>query len=411
MAREREGDVDDAARPLLLVYAALAHVVILVVVFWSVYRSNFSDVPIYYRYASRALAGAVPYRDFAVEYPPAALIFFGLPRLVATTLTQYYVAFRVEVVIADLLILVALNAIARRRGLNRVAVLGAYTVFVLTVGPIIGQDFDIFPAATVVCALWFAGRSEWFGASIMLAVGILTKLYPLLLVPVFAMQHVRARAYGLLVRCAIVGTATMVVLASPLLLVAPRNMLGFLDYHAARGVHAESTYGSLLVAASKLHLVAAAIEYNFSSWNMSGHAAAVVKPLSTVLMLAAVVVVYAMMYRRTRRDEPVDLAAWSALVLFAGLVTSKVLSPQYLIWVMPLVPLIAVRNRALLWTLFALTGVVTYYIFPLRYMALVRTEAPDAVVGLVLRNLLLVVTTVVLARGLRLSNRLSSSPS
>src|SRR5579884_2281026 len=166
MAREREPGRGIGAHPLLVPYVVLAHVVILTVVFWRIYTSIFSDVPIYYDYASKLLAGQVPYLDFAMEYPPAALVWFVIPRLVSHTVTQYYVAFRVEVVAADLLVVFALNAIARRRGLDRAAVLIAYTVFVLTVGPIIGQDYDIFPAAVVVFALFFAVRDEWNAAAV-----------------------------------------------------------------------------------------------------------------------------------------------------------------------------------------------------------------------------------------------------
>lgn len=407
MAREREDHDGRDAHPLLVPYVVLAHVVILTVVFWSVYKSQFSDVPIYYDYASKVLAGRVPYRDFAMEYPPGALIFFALPRLISHTITQYYAAFRVEVILFDVSIVLALNAIARRAGVDRFAVLIAYTVFVLTVGPIIGQDFDIFPAAMVVFALLFAARGEYSATAIMLGLGTMTKLYPLLLAPAFAMPLIRRRSYIVVLRAATVACATMLLVVLPLLLVAAGDLPSFLRYHAARGIHVESTYGGVLVVADKLHIATTRIQYNFASWNVNGAAADVVKPLSTLVLLIALVAVYLAMYRQTRDDgahtaaeDITSCTDWSTLILATLLVTSKVLSPQYLIWLMPLVPLLTVSTRRAVWIAFGLAGMLTYYVFPRHYMALVVHASNDTVAALLARNLLLVVMTILLYRGL-----------
>ena len=45
---------------------------------------RFSDVPLFRRYGEEMAAGDVPYRDFALEYPPAALPFFVLPALASS---------------------------------------------------------------------------------------------------------------------------------------------------------------------------------------------------------------------------------------------------------------------------------------------------------------------------------------
>jgi hypothetical protein len=399
MTNEREG----GAPARILWWAALTHVVILLGAFWSIYSSPFSDASIYHRYARLLLAGRIPYRDYPVEYPPLALAFFTLPALVTRGFEQYFVAFRVEVVLADLLILLALNAIARRRGLDRRRVLAAYTVFLLTVGPIVAQDFDLFPTAMVVCALFFATTEHWVGVWVMLGLGVMTKLYPALLMPVFAMGDLELGAYRRVARHALIAAGTCVASALPLLILAPRDLPQFLHYHSARGIHMESVYGSALVAANHLRLVTAPLEYNFGSWNLAGGVAAALKPWTTVLMVLAVLAVYHSMRRADgrRSDRDACLVNWSVLVLLAALASSKVLSPQYLVWLMPLLPLIQTRRRRDVWILYAATGVVTYYIFPVRYMALVGGGAADAVVALLVRNFLLIVLTFVLFRSLR----------
>src|SRR5919201_3524934 len=56
------------------------------------------DTPIYENYGDAMADGKVPYRDFAVEYPPAALPAFAIPSLVAAPgdLPEYRRVFSVE---------------------------------------------------------------------------------------------------------------------------------------------------------------------------------------------------------------------------------------------------------------------------------------------------------------------------
>ena len=44
-------------------------------------RDQIVDTPVYQEYGEAMAAGAVPYRDFDLEYPPAALPVFWLPTL------------------------------------------------------------------------------------------------------------------------------------------------------------------------------------------------------------------------------------------------------------------------------------------------------------------------------------------
>ena len=47
--------------------------------FWQ--RTQIVDTPVYQHYGEAVLDGRVPYRDFDLEYPPAALPVFVLPAL------------------------------------------------------------------------------------------------------------------------------------------------------------------------------------------------------------------------------------------------------------------------------------------------------------------------------------------
>ena len=82
------------------------------------------------------------------------------------------------------------------------------------------------------------------------------------------------------------------------------------------------------------------------------------------------------------------------------LLTSKVLSPQFLIWLCPLIPLVKGRWRYFTLVLFLVIGGITQYIYPHNYidfeLATLGSELgkPYLVVMLALRNLLLMAMAV-----------------
>lgn len=400
----RVGARDDVA--WLLGFAAL-HVAIFAGLFGRGYNMPFSGTGLFYDYGSALVAGQVPYRDYFVEYPPFALVFFTLPRLVGATFHWYYVAYQTQVVLFDLITLGALYA-ARDHSRPPWEILAPYTVAVLAVGPIILEQFDIFPAAFTLLAVVYYSRSRDTAAWIFLALGVMTKVYPLLIAPVFLLldwrRGLRVRDVG---RAAIAFTATCFVVVLPLLVIAPTSLTRMLAFHAQRGIHLDSTYGSLAMVMDALNVSYVHVVFTFRSWNLAGPVPDVLTRLSTPLLGVLLLGAYALIAKclRTLGDESTRdvrvVATCSALVLLAGLVGSKVLSPQYLIWVVPLVPLMTRPHRYLAWGVFALTGLMTYYIYPLRYGDLMYHHE-SAIAALAARSLLLVALTLIVADSLRL---------
>jgi hypothetical protein len=70
------------------------------------------------------------------------------------------------------------------------------------------------------------------------------------------------------------------------------------------------------------------------------------------------------------------------------MITNKVFSPQFMVWLYPLFPLVNGRLRPAIWVAFLLTACLTWYIYPLNYWDLVDTEQ-SAVNALILRNVLM----------------------
>ena len=114
------------------------------------------------------------------------------------------------------------------------------------------------------------------------------------------------------------------------------------------------------------------------------------------LTLAQLAVLAWIWLRRPGTAE--ELVRWSAAALVAFVALGKVLSPQFLIWLAPLVPLVAGRRGLHAAALLALALVLTQLWFPYRYWDL-ALEFDEAASWLVLaRDLVLVGLLVVLVR-------------
>jgi len=137
------------------------------------------DTPTYQRYGEAILDGQVPYRDFAVEYPPGALPVFVLPSLAAEE--DYRGAFEwlMWACGAAAILFVACALVAVGASETR---LYAATIFAglvpLALGSVVLTRFDLWPAALVAAALAaLVGGRERLGFGV-LGLAVAAKLYP-----------------------------------------------------------------------------------------------------------------------------------------------------------------------------------------------------------------------------------------
>ena len=209
--------------------------------------------------------------------------------------------------------------------------------------------------------------------------------------------YIRSRQYQYIRSGILTFTAVCLVIALPFLIIGPESILNLVSYHAQRGVQLESTYSTLLLAADKLGLISVEPGFSFGSWNVTGGLADILARLSTYLLVLFLFAAYWFIYGRTQPGKLTftRLGTYALLVLTIVLVTSKVLSPQYLIWLLPFIPLIISPWRHAITAVFVVIGTLTYYIFPLRYLSLIEMDVVPVAV-LISRNALLVLMAVFL---------------
>jgi uncharacterized membrane protein len=373
----------------------LAHVVILPLLFHTVYRMPYSSIPLYFFDASQVINGSLPYRDFAVEYPPLAFVFFLLPRLFTSTLAAYTVAFQAEVFLFDLLGLYLIYRIARYQGKAPWKMLIVYSIAVLAIGPNIIHTYDIFVAILVLLSLYCFWMGKHKISWVILALGVMTKIYPVVIAPVFLLFYLNTRQYQRMWSGITVFTACILVISLPFLFAGPDSYFSFLSYHAERPLQIETTYSSILMFIGRFSPTFLQLEFGAGSNNLVGPWPEALTQISLGISVFLLLMGYCLIYYRmkTEKNHLPEIGAYSLLVISILVITSKILSPQYLIWLLPLLPLLSGRKRYIIWALFAVTGALSYYIYPVLYLELGNFNSWASIV-LLIRNICLVLLTV-----------------
>jgi hypothetical protein len=307
---------------------------------------EYRDVGLYGDYARALLDGRVPYRDFFVEYPPGAFAVFTPPALLPED--AYRHAFKVLMALLGVGILIVAALILLRLDAGRRRFYGTLTALALAplaLGPISLNTYDAWPALLVggaVCALLYGRPTLGFG---LLGLAVTAKLYPVALLPLFCLAARPRLRLPLLVFGAVVAVAF-----------APFAVLGWDGFwesfraQAGRGLQLESLGGAILLAADRLGVYDASVVGSSTaalSRDLAGSLPDALAVASSLLQVAAILAV-AMVFVLRRGGNGERLVAAAAATLVGFLAFSRFISPQYVVWLLPLVPITGVAATALL---------------------------------------------------------------
>ncbi|GHO50025.1 glycosyltransferase family 87 protein [Ktedonospora formicarum] len=302
------------------------------------------------------------------EYPLPVLLPFSLGLL--SPQGWYQVGFALWMVLLACLIFYLLD-----RYRSRDAAIACALYFVTGCWATAAGRFDLLPALFTLLAVMAAARGRWKWAFAHLALATLCKFYPVILLFPFLLQqqlqvegrwYARRRWTPLLV---FVGVCVGIVACSMLLSV--EGTLKPLTYFGARPIQVESFPASLMWLTSLLAGIPLSFKFTYGSLNVFGAPEQVLGNLTTVLLLVGLGYTYWLQWQ-----GKIDLAMSSLLTLLVIVCTSKVFSPQYLIWLAPLVAYIGGgRWRWLLsW---GLLGALTTLIYPYIYISVSLAAVPS----------------------------------
>ncbi|HEX6702916.1 MAG TPA: glycosyltransferase 87 family protein [Gaiellaceae bacterium] len=380
--------------------AAVAAVVatgLFLLVWWNLHRDFFvrheiSDLLVYRDYGTAMAHGLLPYRDFDVEYPPGALPFFVLPAIAKTHgVATYAHAFDGLIWTCGVLLLAFMAVALGRLGAGPLRLWGALgfaAVAPLALGSVVLTRFDLWPAALTIGALAAVLSGRYRLGHGVLGLGVAAKIFPAVLAPIFLLHVWRSRGRREALACAGVGLAVLVACFAPFLALGAHGVWTSVVRQTTRPLQIESLGSAVLLAIHHgfgLHLT---MRTGSGSQNLVGSVPHDVGRALTALQLLAIAGAWLWFWRGDMRSRE-RLVTASAAAVCAFVAFGKVLSPQFLIWLVPLVPLVRGRRGLVASALLGAALVLTQLWFPNRYWWLVYGFHTRETVLVVARDLTL----------------------
>jgi hypothetical protein len=329
--------------------------------------------------------GSAAYRDLHMEYPPGAIPVMMVPRYVRVI--SYRTEFIVLMVAFDALGLWGLARIARRGGTWWG--FGAWLVFVPLLGIVSYTRFDMVVAVALVWAVERALAGKWKQVGALLGVGAAVKLVPFALVPLALFAVPRGKRRGFLL--AVFGVIALAL--APFAYDLRSVYTSVWNYHAERGVQAESIWGAGMMVARWFWDYPVTIVGSHRAYDAQAAVAHLLKTISNVVCFAALGFCTFLASRNPRSDvAQLSLLMFGALTVLVGL--GSVYSPQYLLWLIGLGAAALALNPRAAAPAMAVLGVtvgLAHIEFPMWFWDLLFYDKGGALTVLAVRDVLTVV--------------------
>jgi hypothetical protein len=339
-----------------LLWAALRALLVAIIAGAIPWPEQVNDLAIYQRWAAGALAAGATPDDPMWQYPPLAAPVFRL----GAWLPGERIGFVALFLLFDAAIMTMLARQARRTGLGGGRRLWALAP--LVTGPLLLARFDVVPTAFAVAAvLVLAARPAVAG--VLAAIGAWLKVWPALVVAGARRDQ--------LPRVLVAALGVSVALAAALAL-AMTDPFGFVTGQAARGLQIESVAAWPFLVARLLGADVAVV-YQYGAHEVVAGGVAAVASLCLVASVALLGLIAVLrLLGRLEAALPADVALAAVL---CSVVTSRVFSGQYFIWLLALGAICLAEprtgaRRAV--HLLVAAGLATQLVYPWLYTALLE---------------------------------------
>lgn len=376
-------------------------VYVIALVSWAPLFSSFNskgeqgDIHIYKADSASLIEGRMPYRDTMVEYPPYAIPIFVLPRAFGGE--DYLGWFMMLAVLCDLGIRgeLLLTGVRHTKSFRFLLPTICYCAAVPFLRFLLFQRFDLWPALVTVSALLLFWSDNLVWSGLLTAIGIGMKVYPAVLAPplfVLALRQGKARRF----------LAGLIAGLSPILLLSfVTPWWRFAQFQGGRGLQCESLAASLIWAAKRAGWADAQWAWVTRWFEVKGAVASAILPLARGLFIVTVITsmaVATLAASHCRKASLGLLARLALMPLLAFVAFNQVLSPQFMIWLLPLAALATLEGNP--WPVLGipLATMLTPVIFPSLTGDYGRGLNSLETAVLVARNCLLVAVWVLLFR-------------
>lgn len=300
-----------------------------------------------------------------MEYPPFSLVFMAVPGIFGHTAETYEVYYVIEVLVFLIIGLIYTDKLAEHFGKNRKNAMLAYSILMMLLLEFVTDRYDIFPTVLTLVSFYYFVKNRYAYAFILIAVGVMTKLYPAMFCMIYFFLFAAKREWNNVAKGVLVVIATTLAVMIPVMIVKPEMFYNFFNYHLCRPLQIESFAASLIYLLVIMGLTTATETSandpgNFGSDNLVGFIPDfVVGYLTPIMVICIVSVCFYFLYSYRKTDikrKPKVLGDAIVAIIFIFILVGKVFSAQYLIWVVPpIVFILMLENNMFNSALFKLT--------------------------------------------------------
>ncbi|ADG90252.1 hypothetical protein Tbis_3564 [Thermobispora bispora DSM 43833] len=341
-----------------------------------------NDVTLYQGWSQVLLGGEFPAGDEKWQYPPLAALPLVAPHLVP--FVDYRTGFYLIAVLCDLGIVLLIR---RFEGGPRTGT-WAWTIGAALLGPLLISRYDLMVTLVAVAALTVSARPAVRGA--LIGVGLAIKVWPVALLAGLRDRWELLRTAGpaVAVTAAVCGAAALLM----------PNAFDWLTAQQERGLQVESLAATPFALARALGWWPGYTTYQYGAMELVGpgiETATTVSVASTCLALTFIATWWV-----GARPTAVTYYDAAFTVVLLLVLTSRVLSPQYLVWLLGLAAVVLAvprgesSQRPAAW-LVLLAGLLTGIMYPWLEQDYSWTGTLPGTLVLTARNLVLLAAAVV----------------
>ena len=358
-------------------------------------ESGGTDVALYARYAKdQQLAsrqGQTVFHVRAFEYPPLAIIPMVAPswfitpdayedRVSKEYLQKYRALYRLEMALCEMLCFACLLALTAkgfpeesgREHLERALV---FVLSGLLLGSIVHTRLDIMLMLLIILSLWLLlSQRHYFWSFVLLSAAIVFKFVPIILVPIWILSSLPHRVFigarkkrvvlRLIKLCGLRLLLFIILVIGwilPFYILAGNRVFMFFDFLKTRGIEVSTSYGSIIAWCKQWGLPLEVYSSHSSMDVRNSFSLQLVEAAPWLvgglwlIAVAVLIVTYMRIDQRnatshTQKAHPGSrcrpaLTAFTLVFFLILIIFNKVLSPQYLLWLGPLVPLMPLKHR------------------------------------------------------------------
>ena len=292
---------------------------------------------------------------------------------------------------------------------------------------ILYDRLDIILGCLILCSLILLLKRKYLWSFFLLALSINFKIVPIILIPIWLIgslpyqiisnkKNIRIVVLYLIRQLGII-LFFIIIIFLPFLIIYGQSTLNLFLSHISRGIQLESIYSSIIIVLNAFfNLNAHIILANNAYYNLNSNISDILIVLSSIVLFGLLFfstllfISNFLFYKKNSMKQKIKLnitiaykipdifICYTIFFIIISISASKVFSPQYLLWLVPIFPLISYKKilfRISSW-IFVLTCIITTVIFPYLYFTDIITG--PTLLGaslLIIRNILVIFIVVI----------------